>query len=90
MEGALLLDIVVGQSAAVLQLFSGEDEALLVLRNAFFFFNLALHIFHRIRTLYFQCHGFSGKGFHKDLHLAWDSFFHTQYNNKLHISIFFL
>ena len=30
MEGGLLLDVVVGQGAAVLQLLAGEDETLLV------------------------------------------------------------
>ncbi len=33
-QGALLLDVVVRQRAAILQLLAGEDEALLVRRNA--------------------------------------------------------
>ena len=33
-EGRLLLDVVVGKSAAVLELLSGEDETLLVRGNA--------------------------------------------------------
>ena len=35
MEGGLLLDIVVRQSAAILQLLAGKDETLLIRRNAF-------------------------------------------------------
>jgi len=35
MEGALLLDVVVGESPAVLQLLPGEDQSLLVRRNPF-------------------------------------------------------
>ena len=39
MEGRFLLDVVIGQSAAVLQLFTGEDESLLVGGNALFVLN---------------------------------------------------
>ena len=35
MEGALLLNIVVRESSAVLQLLAGKDQSLLVRRNAF-------------------------------------------------------
>ena len=34
MEGGLLLDVVVGESAAILELLAGEDETLLVGGNA--------------------------------------------------------
>jgi len=34
-ESTLLLDVVVGQGAAILELLAGEDQALLVWRNAF-------------------------------------------------------
>ena len=34
MEGALLLDIVVGKSSPVLELLAGKDQALLVRRDA--------------------------------------------------------
>jgi hypothetical protein len=34
MEGALFLDVVVGQGAAILELLAGEDETLLVRRDA--------------------------------------------------------
>jgi len=36
MEGRLLLDVVVGQRAAVLELFAGKDEMLLIGGNAIF------------------------------------------------------
>jgi hypothetical protein len=35
MEGRLFLDVVVGESAAILELLAGEDETLLVWRDAF-------------------------------------------------------
>ena len=38
-KGALLLDVVVGEGAPVLQLLSGEDQSLLVRRNALLVLN---------------------------------------------------
>jgi len=43
-ESRLLLDVVVGQGAAILELLAGEDETLLVRRNALLVLDLALHI----------------------------------------------
>ena len=40
----LLLDVVVGEGASVLKLLAGEDEALLVRRNAFLILNLLLYV----------------------------------------------
>merc|ERR1712105_180548 len=44
MEGALLLDVVVGESSSVLQLLAGEDQPLLIWGNAFLILNLGLHV----------------------------------------------
>jgi len=43
-EGGLLLNVVVGEGAAVLELLAGEDEALLVGRNTLLVLNLGLDI----------------------------------------------
>ena len=43
-KGGLLLDVVVGESAAVLELLAGEDQALLVRRNALLILDLGLDI----------------------------------------------
>jgi hypothetical protein len=51
MESALLLDIVIRKSAPVLELLSGEDQALLVRRDSFFVLNLGLDIIDRIGGL---------------------------------------
>lgn len=48
MEGALLLDVVIGQRAAILELFPSEDEALLVWRNALLVLDLGLDIVDRV------------------------------------------
>jgi hypothetical protein len=51
MESALLLDIVIRKSAPVLELLSGEDQALLVRGNPFLVLNLGLDIIDRIGGL---------------------------------------
>src|SRR3989344_5615108 len=45
-ERGLLLDVVVGQGAPVLELLAGEDEALLVGRDALLVLDLLLHVLH--------------------------------------------
>jgi len=43
-ESRLLLDVVVGEGAAVLELLAGEDETLLIRRDSFLVLNLCLDI----------------------------------------------
>jgi hypothetical protein len=50
-ERGLLLDVVVGQGAAILQLLAGEDEALLVRRDAFLVLDLGLDIVDGVAAL---------------------------------------
>merc|ERR1712180_222890 len=44
MESGLLLDVVVRESPAILQLFSSKDQSLLVWRYAFLILDLSFHI----------------------------------------------
>lgn len=44
MEGRFLLDVVVGEGTAVLQLLTSEDQTLLVRGNALLILNLALNV----------------------------------------------
>jgi len=44
MESRLLLNVVVRKSTTVLELLAGEDEALLIGRNAFLVLNLCLDV----------------------------------------------
>merc|ERR1719335_2094124 len=67
-QSGLLLDIVVGKSATVLQLLTGEDETLLVWRNTFLVLNLSLDVFNSVRGLDFKSDGLSGKSLDEDLH----------------------
>ena len=47
-EGGLLLDVVVGQRAPVLQLFAGKDESLLVRGNSLLVLDLLLDALNRV------------------------------------------
>jgi hypothetical protein len=53
-QGALLLDVVVAQRAAVLQLLAREDQALLVGGDALLVLDLLLHVLDRVRGLHVQ------------------------------------
>ncbi|TXG69072.1 hypothetical protein EZV62_004007 [Acer yangbiense] len=70
-ESGLLLDVVVGQSAAILKLLAGKDEALLVRRDSLFVLDLSLDVVDGVRGLHLQGDGLTLEGFHKDLHLDW-------------------
>ncbi len=65
---ALLLDVVVGQSAAVLQLLAGKDQALLVGGDAFLVLDLGLDGVDGVGRLDFQSDGLAGEGLHENLH----------------------
>eukprot|EP00968_Pinguiococcus_pyrenoidosus_P002138 scaffold111_cov252-Pinguiococcus_pyrenoidosus.AAC.6 len=58
----------VRQRAAVLQLLAGEDEALLIGRNAFFVLDLGLHVLDGVRRLHIERDGLARQGLHEDLH----------------------
>jgi len=68
-EGGLLLDVVVSQGAAILELLASEDETLLVRRDALLILDLGLNIVDRVRRLDLEGDGLAGESLHKDLHL---------------------
>ena len=70
MEGGLLLDVVVGQGTTVLQLLAGEDEALLVGRDAFLVLDLGLHVVNSVRRLHLKRDRLAREGLDEDLHAA--------------------
>jgi len=73
MEGRFLLDVVIGQSAAVLQLFTGEDESLLVGGNALFVLNFGLDVFDGVRRLDLEGDGLSRQSLDENLHSSSES-----------------
>lgn len=57
MEGGLLLDVVIRESATVLQLLSGEDETLLIRWNSLLVLDLGFDVVDGIRRLYLEGNG---------------------------------
>merc|ERR1719209_901862 len=67
-EGRLLLDVVVGQSPAILQLLASEDQPLLVRGDPLLVLDLCLHILDGVRRLHLEGDGLAREGLHEDLH----------------------
>jgi hypothetical protein len=67
-KSGLLLDVVVRESAAVLELLAGEDEALLIRRDAFLVLNLLLDVVDAVVGLHLERDGLASKSLHEDLH----------------------
>ena len=68
MQRRLLLDVVVGQRATVLQLLPGEDQSLLVGRDALLVLDLGLDVLDRVRRLDLQRDRLARQGLDEDLH----------------------
>merc|ERR1719431_2466411 len=65
-EGALLLDVVVGEGSAVLQLLAGEDQPLLVRGYALLVLDLGFDILHGVRGLHLEGDDLAaGQGLHE-------------------------
>jgi len=59
-ESGLLLDVVIGEGAAVFELLSSEDKTLLIRRNALLVLNFRLHVIDGIARLDLKSDGLSG------------------------------
>jgi len=73
MESGLLLDVVVTEGSAILQLLSGEDESLLVWRDSFFVLDFGFDVLDGIGGLDIKGDGLSSQGFDEDLHTSSES-----------------
>uniref|UniRef100_A0A453JVS0 Uncharacterized protein n=1 Tax=Aegilops tauschii subsp. strangulata TaxID=200361 RepID=A0A453JVS0_AEGTS len=67
-KGGLLLDVVVRQSAAILELLTSKDEALLVRGDALLVLDLRLDVVYGVRRLNLERDGLAGEGLDEDLH----------------------
>ena len=67
-KSGLLLDVVVRESAAILQLLSGKDQTLLVGGNAFLVLDLGLDGLDGVAGLNLQCDGLASEGLDENLH----------------------
>ena len=68
MEGRLLLDVVVRESSAVLELLAGEDQTLLIRGDALLVLDLGLDIVDGVRALDVKGDGLTSQGLNEDLH----------------------
>ena len=68
MEGGLLLDVIVSEGAAILELFSSEDQSLLVWGDALLILDLSLDVVNGVRAFNLEGDGLAGEGLHEDLH----------------------
>ena len=73
MKSGFLLDVVIGKGSSVFELFTGEDESLLVRRDTFFVLDLGLDVFDGVSWLDIEGDGLSSKGLDEDLHTTSES-----------------
>ena len=67
-ESRLLLDVIVGQGATILELLSSEDEALLIGGNTLFVLNLGLDVVNSVRGLDLKGDSLASQSLDEDLH----------------------
>ena len=70
MKGRLLLDIIIGQGSAILQLLAGEDQSLLIWGNSLLILELGLHVLDGVARLNLKGDCLASQGLDKDLHLV--------------------
>merc|ERR1719230_182877 len=68
MQSTLFLNVVVRQCPTVFQLFSSENQSLLIGRDSLLVLDLRLHIVNRVRWLHLQRDRLASQCFHKNLH----------------------
>jgi hypothetical protein len=67
-EGRLLLDVVVGKGAAILELLARKDEALLIRGDSLLVLDLLLHILNGVAGLDIEGDGLARQRLDEDLH----------------------
>merc|ERR1719267_366751 len=73
MESGLLLDVVVREGSAVLELLTSEDESLLVWWDTFLVLDLSLDVLNGVSWLDIKSDGLSSQGLDEDLHTTSES-----------------
>jgi len=68
MEGGLLLDVVIREGSAVLELLSSEDKSLLVWWDTFLILDLGLDVLDGVSWLDIEGDGLTSEGLDEDLH----------------------
>jgi hypothetical protein len=76
-KGGLLLDVVVGEGASVLELLASEDESLLIGRDAFLVLDLSLHVLNSVAGLHIESDRLTRQSLNENLHI------YILFNNKM-------
>merc|ERR1712161_108854 len=69
-KGRFLLNVVVGKSTAIFELFAGKDQSLLIWGNSLLILNLGLNILNGVGGFDLQSNGLSGQGLDENLHTS--------------------
>jgi inner membrane protein involved in colicin E2 resistance len=72
-ECGFLLDVVVGKSAAVFELLTGEDEALLIGWDTILVLDISLDVLELVRRLDIEGDGLASQSLDEDLHATTES-----------------
>merc|ERR1712072_73457 len=73
MEGALLLDVVVGESSSILQLLASEDQSLLIWGDSLLVLDLSLDVLNGVRGFDLEGDGLASQSLDEDLHTSPES-----------------
>merc|ERR1712156_1389809 len=68
MQGGLLLDVVVREGAAILELLAGKDQPLLIWGNALLVLNFGLDVLNGVRRLNLESDGLASQSLDENLH----------------------
>ena len=75
-KGGFLLDVVVRKSSAILELLAGEDESLLIGRDALLVLDLSLDVLNSVRGLNVEGNSLTSESLNENLHI------YLLFNNK--------
>ena len=70
MESGLLLDVVVAEGSAILELLSSEDESLLIWRDTLLVLDLGLDVLDGVGWLDIKGDGLTSEGLNENLHVV--------------------
>merc|ERR1711937_164196 len=70
MKGRFLLDVVILKGTTIFELFTREDQTLLIRWNALFILDLSLHGFNCVGAFNLESNSFPCECLHKDLHVS--------------------
>jgi len=73
MKCGLFLDVVVRECSAILKLLSGENESLLIWRNAFLVLDFGFDVLNGVGGFDIQRNGLSSEGLNENLHATSES-----------------